>query len=182
MLDLLISERLMEVRPDADEGALSRARAELVNARALARRARLLDLGGWIRLGKSEERSGGRDKESILAALLEAVLGALYLDGGLDPVRALIAREFDGDVAKVAKAERPLGDPKSRLQELLHARSGPTPVYVTTGELGPPHAREFDVEVRVGDETLGRSRAGSKRAAEQGAAEQALRVLEEGSG
>lgn len=179
VLDLLISEALMKTNPDADEGALSRSRSALVNAAALARRAGSLDLGRWIRLGKSEERSGGREKESILADALEAVLGALYLDGGLEPVRVLVAREFRGEVTEVAKSGRPLGDPKSRLQEILHARNQPGPVYETTDEHGPPHAREFVVEVSVAGKLLGSARARSKRAAEQGAAERALHALGE---
>jgi ribonuclease-3 len=179
VLDLLISESLMKINRDADEGALSRSRSELVNAAALARRARSLDLGRWIRLGKSEERSGGREKESILANALEAVFGALYLDGGLEPVRVLVAREFRGEVAEVAKSGRTLGDAKSRLQEFLHARGQPGPVYETAAECGPPHAREFVVEVSVAGNLLGSARARTKRAAEQGAAERALLALGE---
>lgn len=179
VLDLIVSERLMELNPGADEGALSRARAELVNTAALAGRARALGLGSWLRLGKSEEKSGGRDKESILADLFEAVLGAVYLDGGLGPVRSLVAREFGPDVAQVASSERPLRDAKSRLQELLHTLGEPGPVYAITAECGPPHAREFDVEVSVGGRVLGSARAHSKRAAEQGAAQGALRQLGE---
>ena len=179
VLDLIVSERLMELNPGADEGALSRARAELVNTAALAGRARALGLGSWLRLGKSEEKSGGRDKESILADLFEAVLGAVYLDGGLGPVRSLVAREFGPDVAHVASSERPLRDAKSRLQELLHTLGEPGPVYAITAECGPPHAREFDVEVSVGGRVLGSARARSKRSAEQGAAQGALRQFGE---
>ncbi len=179
VLDLLVSERLMEVNSGADEGTLSRARAQLVNTPALAGRARALELGCWLRLGKSEERSGGRDKESILANLFEAVLGAMYLDGGLGPVRSLVAREFGPDVAQAASSECPPQDAKSRLQELLHTLGEPGPVYAITAECGPPHAREFDVEVSVGGQVLGLARARSKRAAEQGAAQGALRRLGE---
>ncbi len=169
----------MEAHPAADEGALSRARSELVNTRALASRARGLDLGRWLRLGKSEEKSGGREKESILADLFEAVLAALFLDAGLDPVRDLVAEEFRRDVAEVWKEGRPRGDPKSRLQEILHARGEPAPVYATLSECGPAHDREFDVQVSVSGRVLGVARARSKRAAEQGAAERALRALGE---
>ena len=179
VLDLIVSERLMELNPGADEGALSRARAELVNTAALAGRARALGLGSWLRLGKSEEKSGGRDKESILADLFEAVLGAVYLDGGLGPVRSLVAREFGPDVAQVASSELPLRDAKSRLQELLHTLGEPGPAYAITAECGPPHAREFVVDVSVGGRVLGSARARSKRAAEQGAAQGALRQLGE---
>ena len=179
VLDLLVSERLMEANSSADEGTLSRARAELVNTAALAVRARALELGSWLRLGKSEEKSGGRDKESILADLFEAVLGAMYLDGGLEPARALVARELGQDIAEAARGERPLRDAKSRLQEILHAKGEPGPVYTFTTECGPAHAREFDVEVSVAGRVLGSARARSKRAAEQGAAQGALRRLDE---
>ncbi len=179
VLDLLVSERLMDANPAADEGALSRARAELVNTVALAGRARTLELGSWLRLGKSEEKSGGRDKESILADLFEALLGAMYLDGGLEPVRWLVAREFGPDVALAASGGRPLRDAKSSLQEVLHAKGEPGPVYAITAECGLPHQREFDVEVSVGGQVLGSARARSKRGAEQGAAQGALRRLGE---
>ncbi len=179
VLDLVVSELLMDAHPAADEGALSRARSELVNTLALASRARSLDLGRWLRLGKSEEKSGGREKESILADVFEAVLGALFLDAGLDPVRGLVGEEFRRDVAEVVKDGRSRGDPKSRLQEILHTRGEPAPVYATLSECGPAHAREFDVHVSVSGRVLGVARARSKRAAEQGAAERALRVLDE---
>ena len=127
VLDLLVSERLMEANHEADEGALSRARAELVNTAALAGRARAMELGSWLRLGKSEEKSAGHDKESILADLFEAVLGAMYLDGGLEPVRSLVAREFGQDICQAVSGERPLRDSKSRLQEVRTRRATPAP-------------------------------------------------------
>jgi ribonuclease-3 len=176
VLDLAISELLMERSPDADEGRLSRARAELVNTRALARHAQHLGLDRSVRLGRGEARSAGRRKASILANVFEAVLAALYLDGGLEPVRALVEREFGALLDDPALFE---ADPKTRLQELLQAAGRPIPVYATTRTEGPDHAREFHVEVRVEDEVVGRGVGGSKREAEQQAASQALEHLAE---
>lgn len=178
MLDVAVSELLMELHPGADEGTLSRARARLVNARALAKRARELELGRWLRLGGSEEKSGGRHKDSILADAFEAVLGAVYLDGGLLAARSLVGREFSRDLRELVRPGRDLGDAKSRLQELLHARGDPAPEYVTVSESGPSHAPEFQVEVRVAARVLGAARAGSKRGAEQAAAQRALQTLQ----
>ncbi len=176
VLDLVISELLMRAHPAAPEGDLSRARAELVNTAALAERARAMGLPRYVRLSKSEERTGGREKDSILANVFEAVLGALYLDGGLEPARRLVEREF---AAGVAAADRPRPDPKSRLQELLHASGDESPSYRVTEESGPPHEREFSVEVSVAGRVLGRAVGSSKRGAEQEAARRALEVLSE---
>ena len=164
----------MGAHPAAPEGDLSRARAELVNTAALAERARVLEIPRYVRLSKSEERTGGREKDSILANVFEAVLGALYLDGGLEPVRRLVEREF---AAGVAAADRPRPDPKSRLQELLHASRDESPTYRVTEESGPPHEREFSIEVSVAGRVLGRAVGSSKRSAEQEAARRALEVL-----
>ncbi len=166
----------MRAHPAASEGDLSRARAELVNTAALAERARAMGLPRYVRLSQSEERTGGRVKDSILANVFEAVLGALYLDGGLEPVRRLVEREFS---AGVAAADRPRPDPKTRLQELLHASADEPPTYRVTDESGPPHEREFSVEVSVAGRVLGRAVGSSKRGAEQEAARRALEVLRE---
>jgi ribonuclease-3 len=176
VLDLAISELLMERRPEADEGQLSRARAELVNTRALARHAQHLGLDRSVRLGRGEARSAGRRKISILANVFEAVVAALYLDGGLAPVRALVEREFGARLEDPGLFE---ADPKTRLQERLQAEDRPTPVYTTSRTEGPDHAPEFHVEARVGDEVVGRGVGRSKREAEQQAARQALERLDQ---
>ncbi len=177
VLDLLISELLMEEHPDADEGVLSKARAASVNQRALAARARALDLGQFVRLGRGEQRSGGADKESILANVFEALLGALYLDGGLAAARSLVEREFQPRLGALKEA---LGDAKTRLQERAQALGRSIPEYCTVAERGPDHAKEFEVEVRIGDEWLARGGGRSKQAAEQAAARLALAGLEGG--
>ncbi len=171
VLDLLVSEALMEAHPEAPEGTLSRARATLVNQRALAEHAQRLGLDQEVRLGRSEEGSSGRSKPSILANVFEAVLGAIYLDGGLEPARALVRREFGESLA--CAAALPL-DPKTRLQELLQARGEATPSYRVLDMRGPDHAREFAVDVRVSERVLGQGTGRSKREAEQAAAAAAL--------
>lgn len=165
----------MEAHPEATEGTLTHARAGMVNTRSLARLARRLGMGRWVRLDRGEESAGGRGKPSILANVFEAVLGAIYLDAGLQPVRALVRRELGEQIAEPGAASR---DDKTRLQELLHARGEAPPVYVTTDESGPPHEREFRVEVRSGGRCLGDGLGRSKRSAEQRAARRALEALE----
>lgn len=174
VLDLLVSEVLMEADPDADEGGLSRARAEAVNTQALADRARELGLGRAVILGRGEERGGGRAKPSILANVFEAVIAALYLDGGLEATREVVRRVF-ADLA--TEGVRPVGDPKTRLQEHLQARGQELPRYETIEERGPDHAREFEVEVLVGGRPVGRGVGRSRQAAEQEAAARALEAL-----
>jgi ribonuclease III len=175
VLNLVVSERLMSLWPQASEGTLSRARAAAVNTAALAASARRLGLSSLIRLGRGEEGSGGRDKPSILADVFEAVLGALYLDGGLEVVRAFLVREFD---AHLRDPEALRSDAKTRLQERVQERGDPAPSYETIAERGPDHAREFEVIVRVAGQELGRGIGRSKRAAEQAAARSALEAFE----
>jgi ribonuclease-3 len=173
VLDLVVSELLMEANPDVDEGVLSRARAAAVNAGALAERARELDLGDFVRLGRGERRAGGAGKPSILADTFEALLGALYLDAGLATVRAFIEREL----APGLSASEDLRDAKTRLSEEVQKQGCEVPRYQTVAERGPDHAKEFEVEVRVNDEVLGRGSGSSKRSAEQRAAQGALERL-----
>jgi ribonuclease-3 len=174
VLHLVVRELLMELRPRDDEGRLHHASAALVNDRALAERARALGVQDWIRLGRGEESSGGRERPSNLAAAFEAIAAALYLDAGLAAVRAFVEREFR---EALARSEPERDDAKSRLQELLHARRLPAPRYATTAERGPAHRKEFFVEVRVAEELLGSGRGSSKRDAEQEAARAALARL-----
>jgi ribonuclease-3 len=174
VLDLVVSELLMERHADAPEGTLSRARATVVNTRALAVHARELGLDRAVRLGRGEDRSSGRKKPSILANVLEAVLGAIYLDGGLASARAFVEREFTEALVRAGESR---ADPKTRLQELLQAAGERTPDYRTTAASGPDHAKEFQVEVCVGERVLGRGTGHSKREAEQEAARCALVAL-----
>ena len=164
----------MRDHPDADEGELTHARADAVNQTALAARARALGLEGWIRLGRGARRQGGRSRDSILANAFEAVIGAVYLDGGLEAARAFVARELVGELRPRAAHKR---DAKSALQELLQAQGREPPSYATVSEEGPPHQRHFAVEVRAGSDLLGQGSGRSKRSAEQAAASAALASL-----
>jgi ribonuclease III len=178
VLSLAISDLLMRAFPDAQEGDLSKMRASLVNAEELAQKARRLDLGRWLRLGKGEERSGGRDKEKILAAAFEAVLGAVYLDVGYEPARRVVETHFGGDLRRDLEAPGHR-DYKTRLQELTQRLYHETPVYTLADEYGPDHEKEFVVELAVGGRVLGRGRGRSKKLAEQAAAMEALAALDQ---
>ncbi len=171
LLDLAASALLFEEYPDAREGELTRRRADLVNERALAEIARALEVGPALRLGKGEERSGGRDKPRLLACAVEAILAAIALDD--EPGRALeVARELLAprleEIAPGAK------DFKSRLQERMQGQRRPPPVYALIETEGPDHARVFHVRAMVGDDEVGRGSGRSKAVAEQRAARDAL--------
>jgi ribonuclease-3 len=176
VLGLVVAQELCARDPLADEGALSLVRAQAVRKAALAAAARALGVGAWLRLGHGEAASGGRDKDSLLADAFEALLGALYLDGGLEPARALILRELGALLASGAPAHGGK-DAKTRLQELLQGRGEPQPSYRVLAERGAAHAREFEVEVSSGGRVLGAGCGRSKRDAEQAAAERALGAL-----
>lgn len=175
VLDLAISDLLMHRYPDAREGALSKMRAGLVNASTLAEKARALRLGESLRLGKGEEKTGGRDKDSILAGAYEALLGAVYLDGGYEPARAAVERHFAADVAGTID---PGGaDFKTRLQEHTQRLLRVSPVYTLVSTEGPDHAKRFVVELRIDGRLYGRGEGGNKKSAEQTAAMEALERL-----
>jgi ribonuclease-3 len=170
VLDLVVGEALYAAHPDWSEGELTRARASLVRGDALAARARALGLPGLVRLGRTELRSGGAEKESILANVFEAVIGALYLDGGLAPVQAYVAGWFPED-ASVSLAR----DAKTAFQEWAHATLRATPSYHMLGDTGvEDDDLRFTVEVRVAGEPWGSGTGRSKRMAERAAAEAAL--------
>jgi ribonuclease-3 len=172
VLELVTAQLLFEAHPGWEEGHLTRARAALVNTRALALRARTLGLPDHARLGRTE-RGGGAEKDSILANVFEAVIGALYLDGGLVPVLALARRLFAD--ALEPDSEAFTADPKTRFQEWAHAALRATPRYSAVGDSGVENdERRFEVEVRVASEVWGRGRGRTKRAAERAAAEAAL--------
>ena len=176
VLDLAISDLLMERFPNATEGELSRVRAALVNATMLAAKATELEIGAALRLGKGEERSGGRQKGSILAAAIEAVLGAVYLDGGFLATRAVVARLFAAELQRPLRSH--LTDHKTRLQEITQKRYRETPVYTLVRASGPDHDKAFVSELRILGRTYGRGEGKSKKAAEQEAALRALEQLE----
>jgi ribonuclease-3 len=176
VIDLAVSHRLMERFPDAREGDLSKMRAAVVDEQGLSEMARALDLGALLRLGRGEELTGGRNKASLLADAMEAVVAALYLDDGLAPVLALIDR-FLGDAFARAAAGTLDRDFKTQLQELAQSRLRATPRYRVVREQGPDHSKNIDVETDLRGEVLGRGTGRSKKDAEQAAAKLALDEL-----
>lgn len=176
VLSLIVSEHLMRTCPDSTEGDLSRLRAAIVSEPALAVIGRTLALGSYLLLGKGEEQTGGRDKDSLLADALEALIAALYLDAGKDTAEAFILRFFE-DVIKRTCASRTTLDYKTALQERCQERLKQLPEYRVVSEAGPDHQKQFDVELLVRGQVYGRGTGKSKKEAEQKAAKEALEKL-----
>ena len=176
VLGLVAAEWLYRTRSLLPEGELSKIRSHLVSEPVLARLARLLQMGTVLRLGVGEARSGGGRKASLLADALEAVLGAVFLDGGFDAARR-VARPL---LERAAEADlRDIGDPKTTLQEAIQARGGELPEYRHVAEEGPDHSKRFSVECWVGGRSLGVGMARTKKRAEQRAAAAALAEMED---
>jgi len=178
VLQLVLTHELYEKFPAFDEGPLTKGRAKLVNRRTLAEHARALDFGPHLILSHGEEMHGGRERPSALADTFEALLGAIFLDGGFGAAREFILREF---VAAFGKLNVPptIENPKGELQELLQARSPESPQYHVVSATGPDHDREFECIVEHGGVELARGRGKSKKAAESEAALAALKKLRE---
>ncbi|QIP84436.1 ribonuclease III [Streptomyces sp. Tu 2975] len=175
VLGLVVTDTLYRTHPDLPEGQLAKLRAAVVNSRALAEVGRGLELGSFIRLGRGEEGTGGRDKASILADTLEAVIGAVYLDQGLDAASELVHRLFDPLIEKSSNLGAGL-DWKTSLQELTAAEGLGVPEYLVT-ETGPDHEKTFTAAARVGGVSYGTGTGRSKKEAEQQAAESAWREI-----
>ena len=187
ILALVTSEELFQRFPQFREGELSKLRAHVVSERHLIRVAQQLELGHYLRLGRGEEKSGGRSKTAVLVDALEAVLAAIYLDGGMEPAREFILREIL--FPELERMEReggtlPMTDFKSALQETLQGLGLAQPSYVLVQQTGPEHSKTFTVEVRLnaknGDgrpEFVGRAEGSTKKMAEQDAARQLLSHL-----
>jgi ribonuclease-3 len=175
VLGLVITEELYQRHPDLPEGQLAKLRAAVVNSRALAEVARALGVGGFLRLGRGEEASGGRDKSSILADALEALIGAVYLARGLEHARTQVLTLFAPLLASAARLGAGL-DWKTSLQELAAEQALGVPDY-RVSEAGPDHAKEFHAVVVVGGRPVGEGDGRSKKEAEQRAAEQAWTAL-----
>jgi ribonuclease-3 len=176
ILGMLLAEMLYSRFPMAAEGELSRIRSQLAEQSTLAGIARSRGIGAFILVGKGEAQSAGRDKDSILCDVLEAIIAAVYLDGGLEAARRVVADLFDDLL------ETPLGltvsmDSKSELQELLSARGIEPPLYRLADESGPPHDRTFSFLVLINGEVIGEGQGRSKKSAQQAAAAAALRCL-----
>lgn len=178
VLQLVVTDLLYEGYPQLAEGQMAKVRAAVVSRGTLAEVARTLELGVDVELASSEEATGGRDKDSILSDAVEAIIGAIYLDGGLEPARAMIVRLWSEHIAERAK-QPGVKDYKTRLQELA-ARDGQRPVYRVEGT-GPDHDRRFHADVAVAGQVLGAGAGRSKKEAEQEAARQALSSLSPGS-
>ncbi|MBR0507779.1 MAG: ribonuclease III [Clostridia bacterium] len=177
VLELCVSEELFFRFPKMQEGQLTRNRASIVCEDALYQAARKIGLGEYLLLGRGEDANGGREKPSILSDAFEAVIAAIFLDGGLAPARAFIHR----NVLSQLDLSKPVfeKDHKTRLQELIHARThGRQVTYRLIGEEGPDHDKTFTMQAMLGDDVLGTGTGHSKQSAGQAAAEDALSRLE----
>jgi ribonuclease III len=174
VLGFLMADLLFRDYPQFDEGQKSKIKATLVSTSTLGRLARRIGLGEFLALGRGEEKTGGRAKQALLADGYEAVIAAIYLDGGMGEARDFVSRQFAEDLEDVRSPEFWGRDYKSALQELVQARELPLPDYSVASESGPDHHKVFHVEVRIRGEVFGAARGPSKKAAEQEAARKAM--------
>ncbi len=181
VVGLVVSRYLFDTFPTWPEGELTKIRAAVVSAPTLARRAREMGTGQVLRLGRGEEQMGGRERESNLADAFEALVAAIYLDGGIDAARELVLRELAGEV-EAARQGRLHPNYKAQLLEWAQREYGVPPVYRVIAETGPVHARRYGVEVLLSGDPAGRGEGHSKRAAEQEAARAALEKVLPGRG
>jgi len=176
VLALVISEYIVSTFPEANEGELSKVKAFLVSRSSLAKVAKRMQLGDWLRLGRGEEATNGRQKSSLLANVLEAVIAAVYIDGGSDAAKMFILQALKPELADLGTITSGWhrGDYKSHLQELAHKKFDVTPDYRLFHESGPDHQKVFEVEVLIKGLVRGRGVGHTKKEAEQIAARQAL--------
>lgn len=176
VLTLVVSERLAQIFPESPEGELSKLKARLVSEASLASAARRLDLSALLRLGRGEELTLGREKPSLLANAMEAIVAAVYLDGGLGPARAFILRALDEEFQDLQDGggQGLVQDYKTRFQEWCQKKYDTLPQYTIVRETGPDHQKTFEVHVSVRGEILGVGMGRSKKEAEQVAAKRAL--------
>jgi ribonuclease III len=175
VLDLAIADLLMSRLPEAKEGTLSKERASIVNGRTLALKALEIGLNERLLLGKGEEKNGGRGKTSILAAAFEAVIGAIYIDGGLQAAQQVVEALFVTEIGGPS-AER---DYKTELQEISYRRFRTQPIYELLAARGPDHAKRFTTRIRIAGRELGIGEGASKKQSEQAAARAALKQIEQ---
>ena len=183
VLGLVMSESLVTMFPTSTEGELSKLKATLISRVTLARAAERLTLGQWLRLGRGEEASAGREKPSLLANALEALFGAVYLDSGLESARLVIHRALAPEFSDLRDRSGLTsgGDWKSRLQEWVHQYDGTSPRYQLEQESGPDHQKVFCMTVEIGGQVIGRGQGSTKKEAEQRAAEKAFTQVSRGS-
>ena len=170
VLQLVTSEKLFKENPDMPEGRMSKQRAALVCEDALAGYSKEIQLGDFMLLGKGEEATGGRNRPSILADAFEALIGAIFLDGGMDNAKRFVRRFLDA-------AHTSLKDYKTLLQEIIQKNPGERLSYVVIGESGPDHDKVFNVEVHLNSNVIGKGTGKSKKQAEQAAAKEALALM-----
>ncbi|MBI2742848.1 MAG: ribonuclease III [Chlamydiales bacterium] len=175
VLGLIVSDFLYQELPSHPEGELSHLRAQLVEASACAEYVQKLDLGKFILLGRGERMNEGKGRETILSDLFEALMGALYLDGGLEAARLFFVKSFAQDLMHSVK--EPLRNWKAELQDYSQKRYQRPPVYKVVGETGPDHSKVFEVAAYIGEQLVGEGKGSSKKEAEQSAAENALKKM-----
>ncbi len=173
VLSVIVSKFLFEEYPELPEGDLSKIRAQTVCEKTLARFAREISLGEFLRLGHGESQNGGNDRDSILADAFEALLAAIYLDGGLDKVKEFLLPYAEEHIHGILRG-RNTTDYKTTLQQIVQQENGEILDYITISESGPAHKRVFEVEARINSNVIGKGTGSSKREAEQNAAREAL--------
>lgn len=177
VLGFVISARIFDRFPDCNEGDLSKLKAYLVSAVNLLHLAERIQLGAFLQLGRGEDKTGGRTKRAIVVDAYEALLGAIYLDGGIEAAAAFLERQLGALIDSLDQHHLSYGDFKSALQERLHDIGRPEPVYRVVDEIGPDHRKVFVVEVMVGEEVIARSSGRTKKEAQQEAARLAIESL-----
>ena len=175
VIGLITAEFFLNAFPGRSEGELSKLKASASSTLALARLARTIKLDRSVLLGRGEEKCGGRKKVSILAGTFEALTGALYLDGGFEAAKAFLGGLLRSSLKPIKSESQTINNSKSALQEICQKAGLPAPVYRLVSEKGPPHHRIFIIEVSLEEKVLSKSKGSSKKAAEQAAAEKALR-------
>ena len=176
VLHLVISDHLIKNYPELPEGDLSKLRATIVSEPSLFKIAKSIDLGDFVLLGRGEEQTGGRKKSSILANALEAIIAAIYLDGGMEKARAFVMSYFVPEI-KNAVEQRIFHDYKTDLQEYCQGLNLPLPKYQVVKETGPDHQKTFEIEILINNKAYGSGVGRTKKEAEQKAAEEALKKL-----
>jgi ribonuclease-3 len=181
ILGFVIADMLFRQFPQHNEGQKSKLKASIVSATSLARLGEKIDLGAFLILGRGEEKTGGRRKHALIADCYEALIAAIYLDGGVEPVRGFIERQFADPIEEARRTGVHAAfteDYKSALQEWLQSHDRGLPSYRLAAEIGPAHHRRFDVEVLVNGEPIARAEGKTKKEAAQAAAKQALEILD----
>ena len=171
LLGMTVALLIYSLEPDLSEGKMTKLRAELVCEGNLANVAKELDLGSYLLLGRGEENGGGRNRPSILSDAFEALIAAMYLDGGYKPIERLIFKHFTPGVKNPTNIFK---DYKTKLQEMIQGKSDQKLNYVIINEQGPDHEKTFSIEVKIGEKTIGIGKGKSKKLAEQDAARSAL--------